>query len=611
MYQKTCIGCDEEFETKYSCQKRCKKQCGTRKSRSRSETNYDAQAQAREEALSEPTKFVAVDGEGFNREVDVFTRYEWVTDMEEVEKLMEEGTLQWEHQFDDNDVLRVGFWETKMVHQYELFGIGQDYIGEKGKSLSYNEIFAFLYSKRDEYPDHAFVGYFLGYDYTNWIKNISEYEARKLLTASGIAGRTIPETGFKWPVNISDDWQIDFLGNKRFQLRPFVPYANYNVKIVRHKDGTETPVKQHPYKWMYICDAGSFFQTSLLNAIDPKKSSTPAVSDSEFAILKTGKGRRDVAEFDDETIRYNQMENEVLPRLLEQLDDGFREDGIRLNKNQWYGPGAAAQKYMDLIKIPTGEEIREVVPVWAEEPARYAYYGGWFETTRVGPTGGTSWSYDINSAYPHVIRNLPCLLHGKWERGRGRPPETPENGFVLAYVETSTFADRWDRPMLGGLSHRQPGGAIVRPLETKGWHFLHEIEAARRAGCHEKERYFKWVSYRPYQCECGNPFQSVEDLYLGRLAVGKNTPNGKAKKLVYNSIYGKLAQSIGHPKYANAIYASLITSGCRTMILDSIATHPDKTHAVLMIATDGIVFKSRHPSLDIDPARLGAWEEST
>jgi hypothetical protein len=79
-------------------------------------------------------------------------------------------------------------------------------------------------------------------------------------------------------------------------------------------------------------------------------------------------------------------------------------------------------------------------------------------------------------------------------------------------------------------------------------------------------------------------------------------------RLVYNSSYGKLAQSIGEPMFGNAVYASLITAGCRTMILEAIASHPQGTADVVMVATDGIYFRSPHPNLDVDAERLGAWD---
>jgi len=162
--------------------------------------------------------------------------------------------------------------------------------------------------------------------------------------------------------------------------------------------------------------------------------------------------------------------------------------------------------------------------------------------------------------------------------------------------------DMW----VGAMMHRRADGSILRPQRTKGWHWWHEIDAAKRAGVISTVTVHEWIDYRP--CACEPPMASIAELYQGRLRAGKNSAAGKSKKLVYNSSYGKLAQSIGNPRYANPIWASLITAGCRTMILDAIATHPTKTESLLMVATDGIVFKEPHPSLDVDKERLGAWE---
>lgn len=131
---------------------------------------------------------------------------------------------------------------------------------------------------------------------------------------------------------------------------------------------------------------------------------------------------------------------------------------------------------------------------------------------------------------------------------------------------------------------------------------------AMRAGILDSFRVDESVEYE--RCTCPCPFRAIRELYEDRLKVGKNTPRGKSSKLVYNSSYGKTAQSVGNPVFACAIYASLITSQCRTKILEAIAAHPKGTRDVLMVATDGIYFRSRHPALDIDPARLGAWDET-
>jgi hypothetical protein len=234
--------------------------------------------------------------------------------------------------------------------------------------------------------------------------------------------------------------------------------------------------------------------------------------------------------------------------------------------------------------------------------ARKTYYGGWFEIFNHGPMPGESYDYDINSAYPTIIANLPCLLHGRWTRKEGKPDRLPRGALRMVY---GTFQGRDSR--CGPLPHRSSDGSIYRPLVTKGWYWWHEVKAAQRAKILSSMEIYESVTYEP--CKCDPPLADIRELYEGRLRVDKNSPQGKAKKLVYNSSYGKLAQSIGLPRYSNPIYASLITAGCRMMILDAIATHPTRTKSLLMVATDGIVFKEPHPTLDKDKERLGAWDD--
>lgn len=568
MYSKFCIGCNVQFETANFRQKRCVKDCSTGRT-----TQQSHKARAVKNALHD-VEFIAVDGEG----IDTF-----------------EYVLQYDE--DGNEMMA-----QQKAHHYVLLSVGDQTLHKDGKELTHHDIFPFLYEQFEANPDAVFVGYFLGYDFAQWFKTLSDERGWKLLTKDGIASRqpTSEFLHFPWPVNVGE-WEFDVLGAKRFKLRRRVKRENYTEKIVTHKDGTQTIEKTHPYKWMFICDTGSFFQSSFMKAIDPVDWEFPIVSDKEYAVLSEGKSKRDVAQFDNDMIRYNLLENAVLPRLLEQVNKGFTADGIRLKKDQWYGPGQAAQAWMRLIGCPTGEEIRDTIPYWARDAARESYYGGWFEIMAHGVIPGKTYAYDINSAYPAGIARLPCLLHGKWAQGRSRPKPLREGSLRLinAAVEGSNF-------QIGAMPHRRPDGTILRPQKTSGWYWQSEIEAAKRAGLIDKVKISEWVDYHP--CDCKPPLRDIAELYEGRLKVGKNSPFGKSKKLVYNSAYGKLAQSIGMPRFSNPIYASLITSHCRAMILDAIATHPDHANGVAMVATDSVTFFSPHPSLDIHKTRLGAWD---
>ena len=478
-------------------------------------------------------------------------------------------------------------------HRYVVLSVGSVSLHKDGSSLDHWDIFPFLWRQYVLNPDAAFVGYYLTYDFSQWLKSLPEHEARMLLTDDGIASRQRKNSGGNptpFPVYIRSrdgeriEWEIDMLGMRRFKLRP---HDGMNVS-------GSSP-------WMFICDSGPFWQTSFLSAINPKNwGDSPVVTPVEYEKIAAGKAHRADASFDSTMVEYNLLENKVLAETMGRLNQGFLSQRWHLKRQQWFGPGQAADVWLASIDAPTRDAIEAVTPPPVMDAARHTYYGGWFEIPRHGTIEGTSYEYDINSAYPHVIAGLPCLLHGRWVRGAS----ASTSGLVMVYA-TVTGSDRY----LGPLPHRDRHGIISRPLSTVGWYWLHEIDMARRAGLVDVATVLDSWTYIP--CECPPPFASIVTLYDQRLRVGKNTAHGKALKLVYNSAYGKFAQSVGSPKYANALYASLITAGCRVQILNAIATHPDRSAAVLMVATDGVYFRNPHPTLDCTPNVLGKWEAGT
>lgn len=486
-------------------------------------------------------------------------------------------------------------------HRYVLFGVGDKQI-ENPDGLQWKEIFEFLYAQYR--PNTAYVGFYLGYDFSQIFKTLPEGRARMLLTSEGIAKRKHRIPGKQpHPVECAG-WQFDILANKRLRIRP---------------KGCECPnatckCKHDP--WMYVCDVGSFFQSSFLSVINPEgwAPGTEVVTGAEYALIEQGKTRRSVATLDDSMRMYNLLENEVLVRVMKTLDRGFHDIGIHLPASKWFGPGQAAQAWMEKRGIPKRVDHEGVVPDWFLEAARMSYFGGWFEPFVHGIIPGTSHEYDINSAYPWVISQLPCLLHGEYSYGEGLPTvEKKDLCLVYGEVWSPGMPDRNRSQHIGAMLHRDVHGSILRPLATAGWYWWDEITAAQRAGLVKrldnrgKQRITKWVKYHP--CDCPPPMGEVSDLYMKRLEYGKKSPRGKAAKLVYNSKYGKNAQSIGNPMFGNPVYASRITSQCRTCILDAIGSHPDGMKAVCMIATDAVYFLTKHPTLTLSE-NLGDWEYS-
>lgn len=474
------------------------------------------------------------------------------------------------------------------THDYVLLSVGDRSLARDGSRLTWRDIFPFLYDCFTDDPAAVYVGFYLGYDFTQWLRTLPHERAIMLLTQAGIAARkrkTKTRSGrgnlAPFPVYL-EDWEFDIHAGKRFKLRPH--------------DG-----KEHP--WMYICDAGPFYQTSFLTAINPSEWPEPIVTPEDYATIEAGKQARAGAILDDDMVHYNVTENRVMGTLMESLNSGFRRMGIRLSRQQWYGPGQAVAKWLDNIEAPTGETIRMVVPEGARDAARQTYFGGWFEIFAHGHIGGTAYEYDINSAYPHVIASLPCLLHGRWKHGFTSEPVSEPMGITMVHAEL-----HGSNAYCGTALHRTPRGSVFRPLDTSGWYMASELKAAEHAGLIDTILIDEWWTYIP--CDCPPPIRSITDLYEHRLRIGKKTPEGRAVRIVFNSCYGKFAQSVGEPKFANPVYASLITSGCRTLILKALASHPAGTRDLLMIATDGIYFRTRHPELELSETTLGLWDET-
>lgn len=484
-----------------------------------------------------------------------------------------------------------GVTDPDGTHRYVLLTVGSESLHRDGAALGTIEIFRFLYERFEEAPDAAFVGFYLGYDFAQWLRGLPAERARMLLTAEGIARRKrrlphLPPFPVRW-----NGWEFDMLGMRRLRLRP-------------------EPAGKEDVPWLTVCDVGSFFQQSFLKAIDPAKSVAPIVTESEYSLIAAGKDGRSEHSFNSDMIRYNMIECDVLARLMGQQREGLLADSIKLAKNQWIGPGQAAKAWFRTIGVPRGETVRERTSPLFRDAARQAYFGGWFEIMWHGIVRGTSWSYDINSAYPKIMAELPCLLHGRFVNGSGveiegyRPGGLPHPATTLVKARLGG-----SHPVVGAALHRTPKGKVLRPHNTSGWYWLFEIEAAMAAGFIDRCDIEQYQSYVPCAI-CEPPLAPIADLYKGRLAVGKNSPAGRAKRLVYNSGYGVNAQSVGEPAFGNAIYASLITAGCRTMILNAIASHPAGARDLLMVATDSVTFRTRHTGLDLDGQRLGAWSES-
>jgi DNA polymerase type B, organellar and viral len=488
-------------------------------------------------------------------------------------------------------------------HRAVLLGVGQEHFiaSDMRRGLDWKETFEFLYKQFEAHPRAAFVGFYLGYDFNNWLRFLPRQAAWMLLTKEGMRLRRMkqkqPRQRQYHPVRL-DGWEIDILGFKRLSIRPRPAGCNC------HAERIKCTHKQLP--WMHICDAGSFYQMPFIKVIDPATwehdPDGPVCTQAQFERIREGKDKRaNFTRITKQMIAYNAEENALLSVVMTRLAKGFASVGIRPSKDEWYGPGSTASKWLRQKGAVRRQELADLMPQYFSDACRKSYFGGWFEIFSHGLIMGKTYNYDINNAYPFASTKLPHIC-GECSYKRGSGDYKGNGRFVLLYVTVFSKGNR-----IGAVPYRDKTGAILRPAISKGWYWRSELLAAQRAGLIKKTMDYEWVEFIP--CDHEDPLSEIADLYKLRLSVGKNSAQGMAIKLNNNSVYGKFAQSVGSAPYNNWLYASYITSHCRTQILDAIATHPNGAESVLMVATDGICFDSPHPSLPISK-RLGEWEES-
>jgi hypothetical protein len=353
-----------------------------------------------------------------------------------------------------------------------------------------------------------------------------------------------------------------------------------------------------------IYDTQGFFQCSFVRALELWQ-----IGAEHLPTIARMKADRSVfAGLTDEVRRYCAIECDLLAEMME----AFRSQCIAVGMipATWNGAGKIASALLKEHNAMKASRLREITPPDVLLLAHAAYYGGRFETTRAGRLGPT-WEHDICSAYPAAMLRLPCLEHGTWVKQSGKQLSKLNGELFVASVRFS----HPPRQFLCGLPFRSKQGRLSWPREGNGVYWSSEIRSAERLGATiEYKRGWRFVP----QCQC-IPYEFVADLYEQRLAIGKSV-RGIPIKLGLNSIYGKKAQRIGRPTFANPIEAGLITALTRAKINDAIVAagkpyigedgreRPGDPRRVVMIATDG-VYTVEGPIAALDlGGGLGQWE---
>jgi len=259
---------------------------------------------------------------------------------------------------------------------------------------------------------------------------------------------------------------------------------------------------------------------------------------------------------------------------------------------KWPSSGYLAEKVLinQGINLPKFDTI----PYEIQDLAFRSYFGGRFEMIKRGFIG-TAYLYDINSAYPFAISNLPDLSNGKWV-GQNSIHKYAKLGFfkILCNIPDEKhippFAFRANYNIIF------PSGKFITYCTQA------ELQACKDVSLYRILEGYQFVTDSPIY-----PYREfISELYQKRLELKEqNNPLQLPLKVILNSIYGKTAQRVGN-KIGNLfspVISSTITGTTRAMLYEFVQKH-DIENNVVSFATDSILTTKK---LDVDSSDLGRW----
>jgi len=353
-------------------------------------------------------------------------------------------------------------------------------------------------------------------------------------------------------------------------------------------------IRKGQHQAITVWDVGRFYQCTFQQALK----NWDVGSERERRRIDGMKLRRSsFSKNDRKQIReYCLTECRLLAQMVKKLNEAHEQAGLKLRS--WHGPGSTAG--VALKRWGIGKKRGEL-PIAVEHAVRCAFFGGRFEHSLQGIVEGPIYGRDIVSAYPAQCVDLPCLEHARWEKTQKEGKAIRAEHALVLYSLRDPARRKRSRRRWGPLPCRLRDGTILFPHSgATGWVWRTEYLAAQAWS----QVQFKEAWLLQSDCGC-QPFRDVARLFAERNRVGRKTGVGLTLKLAINSIYGKLAQSVGSPPFRSQAWAGMITSGTRAQLLGPIAKHDD---AILGVATDGIYSREK---IDVPCGdALGEWEPS-
>lgn len=451
-----------------------------------------------------------------------------------------------------------GWTDDSGDHHYMLFG---NSLGDKvqASKLQWQQCFDLLLGRAGEGIHVIFGG---TYDVIMMIKGMPEAKTKRL---------------HKGKVTKYDGYRMQWFPHKMFYL----------------SDGKRSVV---------LYDVMTFFACTFVSACRQYLGDDETLQEMERMKLE----RSSFELGDPRIIPYWESELVYLVRLMERLRELLATVGI--TPRGWHGPGAVAGALLSAHKM---HHYYDEQPVEIIDIGERAYYGGRFEQFKVGRVPGMH-EYDIRSAYPSGIAELPSFRDCKWEHRDSDFHEIDPFGL---------YCVSWDLPKVGRarltpgpLPWRREDGRIFYPhTGVSSWYWGIEV---RNLMAFKGEYWTIHEAYIPRFAHDVKPFYWVGEMYDTRAEMKRNgNPAQLALKLGLNSLYGKLAQSKGarlnedgtwkKPHWHHILWAGWITANTRHEMFKAIW----QTGHMVACETDAIFSRREGTKLNVGEG-LGEWEHT-
>lgn len=230
------------------------------------------------------------------------------------------------------------------------------------------------------------ISFAFDYDVNNIIKDLPREKLKRLWREGEV----------KW-----GPYRLEWRPRKWFQVSPLDRVTNRTI----------------PGHSVRIYDLYGFFQSGFVAACEEWLGKRAP----DLALVRKGKRQR--GGFRPEILpfmrTYNAAELRLMVRLATELKEAF--DSAELPLSQFYGAGAAGTAFLG--KMGAKAFMDRFQPPEVEGAARHGYFGGRSEAPVYGEIPGPIYRYDLRSAYPSAIAELPNLTRGRWVRDKTYRPE--------------------------------------------------------------------------------------------------------------------------------------------------------------------------------------------